>query len=124
MPYEIKEEPQTNGIKHPTIPHAPPPEELPPINVYRLTGADLRTFLSQRDADEDTKQDIGLNLLDKAVDGGLDAIPLPYIGQYVEQLNALLSEAINPKGADAKNSAGGSGGTSGRTARSRRNSSN
>lgn len=120
MPYDIIAEPPANGIHHPAIPHAPPPEALPSINVYRLTGADLRAFLSQRDADEATRQEIGFDLLEKAVDGGMAAIPLPYIGQYIEQLNALLSEAVNPRGADGKNSPGGSRGTSTRTARSRR----
>lgn len=105
-----------NGVRHPTIPHAAPPDELPAIDVYRLTGADLRAFLGMH-SDPETRQQMGLDLLEKAVDGGLAAIPLPYIGQYVEQLNALLSEATNPK-----NSAGASGAISGPRGRSRRSS--
>ena len=121
MPYDIAE--PTNGVvQHPTIPHAPPPDSLPAINVYRLTGADLRLFLEQGSKDAETRQQVGLDLLERCVEGGLAAIPLPYIGQYVKQLNELLDEAMNPRGADEKNSAGGSGATSGRTARSRRNS--
>lgn len=109
----------SNGVKHPTIPHAAPPDSLPAIDVYRLTGADLRSFLALQgsDATMADKQDLGLALLDKAVEGGLAAIPMPYLGQYVEQLNTLLGQAMNPG-----NSAGGSGGTSGRKGHSRRNS--
>jgi hypothetical protein len=109
----------SNGVQHPTIPHAPPPESLPAINVYKLTGADLRSFLALQggNATMQDKQDLGLELLDRAVEGGLAAIPMPYLGQYVEQLNALLGEAMNPG-----NSAGGSGTTSGPKGRSRRNS--
>lgn len=125
MPYDLKEEPITNGIvRHPTIPHAAPPETLPEINMYRLTGADLRTFLEMQGegVNAQERKQIGFDLLEKAVDGGMAAIPLPYIGEYVKQLNDLLSEAMNPRGADEKNSGGGSGGTSGPKARSRRNS--
>lgn len=123
MPYDVKA-PPVNGATHPTIPHAAPPSELPAIDVYRLTGADLRQFLALQggDATNAEKQQLGFDLLEKAVEGGMSAIPLPYIGEYVKQLNKLLSEAINPKGADGKNSAGGSGVTSGQKARSRRNS--
>lgn len=118
MPYDIAE----NGVKHPTIPHAHPPDSLPAIDVYRLTGEDLRTFLAQQGDDARAQQELGLDLLDRCVEGGLAAIPMPYLGQYVEQLNQLLGEALNPRGADGKNLPGGSGATSGRTARSRRNS--
>ena len=123
MPYDVKE-PPTNGVTHPTIPHASPPTNLPAIDVYKLTGADLRSFLALQGADVTNaeKQELGLALLEKAVDGGLAAIPMPYIGEYIKQLYEVLVEAINPTGADGKNSAGGSGVTSGQKGRSRRNS--
>lgn len=114
----------TNGVTHPTIPHASPPTELPAINVYKLTGADLRSFLELQggDATLAEKQNLGLELLDRAVEGGLAAIPMPYLGEYIAQMNALLAEAMNPRGADGKNSPGGSGAISGQKGRSRRNS--
>lgn len=118
MPYDVKE-PATNGL-HPTIPRAAPPSELPAIDVYRLTGADLRQFLALQDAGEREQQEVGLELLDRAIEGGLAAVPLPYLGEYVKQLNELLTEAMNPAGADGKNSPGGSGATSGPRGRSRR----
>lgn len=122
MPYDVKDAPTNGVVHHPTIPHAAPPSELPAIDVYRLTGADLREFLAMQGADQAARQELGFTLLDKAVEGGMAAIPLPYIGEYVKQLYDLLGEAINPRGTDGKNSGGGSGGTSGQKGRSRKNS--
>lgn len=82
----------------PVIPQAAPPTEIPAINLYKLTGADLRNYLKlQSSAASGTeREDLGFELLDRAVEGGLEAIPFPLVGAYVKQMLELLEESLNP----------------------------
>jgi hypothetical protein len=91
--------PERRLIRH-EVPIAQLQGELPPIDLYRLTGEDLRAFLAMHRSDttNEQREALGFQLLVKAVPGGLAAIPFPVMGQYMRELNALLMESMSPNG--------------------------
>ena len=73
--------------------------EQPTITIHldRLTAADLRTATVALSGTGAERTIANLDMLERAVDGGLEAIPLPQISAYVEALNTAITEMFVPK---------------------------
>jgi len=74
------------------------PEKLPAINLSTMTAADLRSFLKLQLLPENSTEraDAAFDLLDRAVEGGLAAIPMPLVGHYIKALNIAFGEINDP----------------------------
>lgn len=69
----------------------------PAINLGNLTAADMRAVIRLSGATGVERAEILLNLLEKAVDGGLETIPLQRLPDYLTALDAELEGAMSPK---------------------------
>lgn len=73
-------------------------ETLPTLDLNQLTAADMRTVIALGSMSGTERANAMLDLLDRAVDGGLAAIPLPRLPAYLKTLDQELEELMNPKG--------------------------
>ena len=69
----------------------------PVIDLARLTAADMRTVLAIQEASGTARASLLLDLLERATDGGLSAIPLPKLPAYLSRLDKELDEVLSPK---------------------------
>jgi hypothetical protein len=69
----------------------------PEIDLSRLTGKDMHTIISMEATSGVERARLNLELLDRAVVGGLEAVPLPEVPRYLESLSNAVGELFNPK---------------------------
>ena len=72
-------------------------ETKPAISLARLTARDMQTILQSQSAGAGERGMNNLSLLDRCVDGGLDAVPLPLLPAYLKAMDAAIEELFSPK---------------------------
>ena len=71
--------------------------DLPALDLTKLSAADLRLVIALERATGLDRADLMLDLLDKATEGGLEAIPLAHVRAYQDRLGNELKDILDPK---------------------------
>jgi hypothetical protein len=69
----------------------------PAIDLSRLTGKDMQVIFEIEAASGSDRARLNLDLLDRAIDGGLESIALPDVPRYLEALSSAVAELFAPK---------------------------
>ena len=69
----------------------------PEIDLTRLTAKDMRGVLALSVLDGTARAGAMLDMLDRVVVGGLEAIPFTRTGEYLKALDTAIGEAFSPK---------------------------
>jgi hypothetical protein len=67
----------------------------PEIDLARLTAADMKRII-EASAGRDRAL-LNMELLDRSVEGGLGAIPLPTLPAYLKAIDRAIDDLFNPK---------------------------
>lgn len=70
----------------------------PEIDLGRLTAKDMRGVLAMASLGGSDRASAMLDLLERVVEGGLEAIPFTSTGAYLKALDEAIGEAFSPKG--------------------------